>query len=508
MMSPRHRRLGSSLAAGVAAAALIVGAHSPATAAQTSPPFDEPIQMTPDLQAYLQKVVQAWPGIVGASGTSVAVVTPAADGRTPVTTYFTAGQTLQEATPEFTPESISSATRFELGSETKSFTADLLAAMVDAGTVSLSDPVQMYAPAGTVVPVYNGDEGNPITLGDLVTHTAALPDLPANFYAACPQDPGSEVHPKCDNPRPHYTRQLLWEAIDTQTLPWEPGTRFSYSNLGFALLGAILSDTMHPPIDDAPPAFQQALDETFLDALSMDSTFVERGFPGAPFAHPEFAIGGLSWLWDNDNAFTGGGGLVSRADDMSTWVRSHLGYDMGTDAQGVESMKRTLDQVTQVAWWCQDGDPSTCEQPEGGVRVGMAWELHGPAKWNVGADFAFKNGGTAGSASDTALVRDRGVGVTALWNRARGDGTRNAELSPLLLSIIIEYAARSGVAPGPSASPAPSSGALENPGSPTEGQSLAKTGLNTSGILASALGAGALGTLCISWMVRRRRDAS
>ena len=69
---------------------------------------------------------------------------------------------------------------FAIGSNTKVFTAILLADMVEDGLIQLDDPIQKYLPSNVTVPQYKGHE---ITVGDLATHTSGLPEFPPNY---CP----------------------------------------------------------------------------------------------------------------------------------------------------------------------------------------------------------------------------------------------------------------------------------------------------------------------------------
>ncbi len=64
-----------------------------------------------------------------------------------------------------------------LCSLTKIMTTDLLVKLVAEGRVSLSDPLQKFAPRNVTVPdrTVRGLSGRPITLRDLATHTAGLP---------------------------------------------------------------------------------------------------------------------------------------------------------------------------------------------------------------------------------------------------------------------------------------------------------------------------------------------
>jgi serine-type D-Ala-D-Ala carboxypeptidase/endopeptidase len=64
-----------------------------------------------------------------------------------------------------------------LCSLSKIMTTDLLVKLVADGHVSLSDPLQKFAPHDVTVPVrtVRGLSGRPITLQDLATHTSGLP---------------------------------------------------------------------------------------------------------------------------------------------------------------------------------------------------------------------------------------------------------------------------------------------------------------------------------------------
>lgn len=76
-------------------------------------------------------------------------------------------------------------TFFEVGSETKVFTALLLADIVERGEVALDDAVGKYLPANVKMPERNGRS---ITLVDLAMHTSGLPPLPQNLS---PRDHGN-----------------------------------------------------------------------------------------------------------------------------------------------------------------------------------------------------------------------------------------------------------------------------------------------------------------------------
>jgi CubicO group peptidase (beta-lactamase class C family) len=115
---------------------------------------------------------------------------------------------------------------YRIGSITKMFTAVMLEQLVEAKKVHLSDPVEKYFPEIKLVQDRFPD-APPITFIQLATHTAGLgrePDDTATYVTGAVKD---------------------WEKTLIAALPHthyilEPGTRFSYSNIGFAILGAAL----------------------------------------------------------------------------------------------------------------------------------------------------------------------------------------------------------------------------------------------------------------------------
>ncbi len=121
-------------------------------------------------------------------------------------------------------------TVFEIGSITKIFTALLLSDMVEHDEVSLNDPIGNYLPAGVKVPQRNGRE---ITLADLATHTSGLPFFPTDIPVSS-VDKAIPVVAK-------YSVPQLYEFLSKYELPRDAGSKWEYSNLGFALLGLALS---------------------------------------------------------------------------------------------------------------------------------------------------------------------------------------------------------------------------------------------------------------------------
>jgi CubicO group peptidase (beta-lactamase class C family) len=124
-------------------------------------------------------------------------------------------------------------TIYRIGSITKMFTAVMLEQLVDAGKVHFTDPVDRYFPEIDTV------QGKfpwapPVTFFELATHTSGMgrePDNTAEYVKGAVAD---------------------WEKTLIAALPhthfiFEPGTHFSYSNIGYATLGAALARVAGEP---------------------------------------------------------------------------------------------------------------------------------------------------------------------------------------------------------------------------------------------------------------------
>lgn len=135
-------------------------------------------------------------------------------------------------------------TVFGIGSITKSFTCLAIMQLREQGKLSIHDPVVKYLPEfRTNTPAYTCQ----ITIHHLMTHTsglAPLPNLYRALYHSIKDDPAArERLEKRQGPMaPIETYGQLMEAIAESEIPMlgAPGSHFSYSNDGYALLGAVI----------------------------------------------------------------------------------------------------------------------------------------------------------------------------------------------------------------------------------------------------------------------------
>ncbi|CAN5794050.1 hypothetical protein BH11GEM1_BH11GEM1_28910 [soil metagenome] len=124
-------------------------------------------------------------------------------------------------------------TVYRIGSITKPFTAVMLMQLVAAGRVQWSDPVERYLPEVKQIAA-RPPGASPFSLLQLATMTAGLAREP------------DEAGPFWTGPVSTWEMQLLAALPHTNHISL-PGTEYSYSNIGYAILGAALGRVAGQP---------------------------------------------------------------------------------------------------------------------------------------------------------------------------------------------------------------------------------------------------------------------
>lgn len=305
-----------------------------------------------------------------AKGVAIAIVKPGLGPDLSTTTTYYYGEA-----DAATHRLVGPNTQFEIASETKTFTGALLAQALALGLVHIDDPVSNWVPPGTTVPSLGGQV---ITLRDLVTHRSGLTDDPWNLTGP--------------DAKAHYDAEKLWTGVNGANLEFTPGEGWLYSDFAFGLLGTVLANIFMP--NQAQPPFAQVVAQNLTGPLGMGSTVVELPTPNRAVGYD---ANGPAPYWNNTAALAGGGGLISTADDMATWVRTTLGI-------GLNPLARLL--PTELDYLAPGKTAFT---------MGMAWQLF-PHADGFPLPYAWKNGGSTGFSSATFLVPEKNWAVTILAN--------------------------------------------------------------------------------------------
>ncbi|MEZ4587981.1 MAG: serine hydrolase domain-containing protein [Gemmatimonadales bacterium] len=113
-------------------------------------------------------------------------------------------------------------TKFNLGSMNKMFTSVAIAQLAEAGKLRLDDPLSKYVPDFP-----NPEAAAKIKIEHLLTHTSGL----GSYF--------NEEFSRSSRARFRTVDQML-ELAKNETLAFEPGTRWSYSNTGMLVLGKVI----------------------------------------------------------------------------------------------------------------------------------------------------------------------------------------------------------------------------------------------------------------------------
>ena len=138
-------------------------------------------------------------------------------------------------------------TRFRLGSITKQFTSMLTLQLVEQGRIRLDAKISDY------LPDYRKDTGEKVTIHHLLTHTSGIPSYTGQpgFFENVSRNP--------------YKVADFVKKYASGDLEFEPGSKYSYNNSGYFLLGAIIERVTGKP-------YEQVLKENILDPAGMKNT--------------------------------------------------------------------------------------------------------------------------------------------------------------------------------------------------------------------------------------------
>jgi len=193
--------------------------------------------------------------------------------------------------------------QFHIASMTKSFTAMAILKLRDEGKLSLLDQVSKYIPELANLRYLTRD-APPINVKNLLTMTSGFP----------------EDNPWADRQLEDSDEELMSFLKDGISFSAIPSQLFEYSNLGYALLGTIVSRV-------SGITYQQYITDQILKPLGMTNTYWEY----SEVPDNELAQG---YRWEDEKwkeepmlhtgAFGAIGGLITSMSDFSKYVALHL----------------------------------------------------------------------------------------------------------------------------------------------------------------------------------------
>ena len=148
---------------------------------------------------------------------------------------------------------VTSSSLFRIASMSKSFTAMAILKLRDEGKLNLDDPAYLYIPELKNLKYPTADAPH-ITIRHLLTHGAGFP----------------EDNPWGDRQLADTDKELMEFLINKSSFSNPPGIAYEYSNLGFALLGKIITKV-------SGKRYQDYIKKNIWEPLGMKTTTYEYG---------------------------------------------------------------------------------------------------------------------------------------------------------------------------------------------------------------------------------------
>ena len=279
-------------------------------------------------------------------------------------------------------------TIFQIGSNTKVFTATLIMQLVDEGKVDLDAPARKYVPELKLADQKTADR---ITVRQLITHTSGIDA--ADYFD--------------DFGLGDESLEKFVASLADKTFNFQPGDMWSYNNTAFSLAGRVIENVTGQP-------FRTAFHERLLDKLGMKLTTVRI----QDMLRRNAAVGHVQPPGANEPVVTpqpllpvatapAGSLTASNCKEMFTFVRMHLNNGKGPDGKHVLSAESA----------------KAMQQPQAklpasslGESMGLGWII---GNWD-GEKVIGHGGGTIGQYSFLQVLPERKFGVLLLTNAPGG----------------------------------------------------------------------------------------
>jgi CubicO group peptidase (beta-lactamase class C family) len=231
-------------------------------------------------------------------------------------------------------------TKFRLGSITKQFTSMVVLQLVEQGKIKLDAKLSDY------LTDYRKDTGQKITIHHLLTHTSGIPS-----YTNAPKFME-------DVSRNQYKVGDFVTKFASGDLEFEPGTRYSYNNSGYFLLGAIIEKV-------TGKTYEQVLKENIFDPLGMKNTGYDHHDTLLPKRAAGYSLtpnGYTNAGYMDMSVPYAAGSLYSTVDDLYLWDQA-LYTDKLITAESKALMFKPFLQNYAYGWGVRDASFKFNDQP-------------------------------------------------------------------------------------------------------------------------------------------------
>jgi CubicO group peptidase (beta-lactamase class C family) len=288
---------------------------------------------------------------------------------------------------------------FRIASMTKSFTAMAIMILHEKQLLSLDGRVETIMPEFKSMQ-YLTKDARPITIRQLLTMTAGFP----------------EDNPWGDRQLNDTDKELSDFLRQGVAFSNNPGQAFEYSNLGYAVLGQIITKVSGMP-------YEKFIDANIIKPLGMNDTRWEYSE-----VKPETLAHGYRWeegQWKEEpmlhhGAYGAMGGLITSIEDFAKYVSLHLLAYPASDApekgplsrHSIREMHRP--NMPFLFPDAKSASGEACPIMSGyGFGLGFRQDCKGVKRISHG-------GGLPGFGSDWRFYPDYGIGIISFANRTYG----------------------------------------------------------------------------------------
>ncbi|MES2125800.1 MAG: serine hydrolase domain-containing protein [Pseudomonadota bacterium] len=284
------------------------------------------------------------------------------------------------------------ATRFRIASMSKSFVAMAALRLRDEGKLRLDDPVARYLPELSTLRLPTSDSPT-LTIRHLMSMSTGLPQ----------DDPWG------DRQMEMQEAELARFVAGGLSFSNAPGSYYEYSNLGYVMLGRIVTKV-------AGMRFQDYVTQHIFQPLGMKDTTWEYASVPADQLALGYRWTGQGWEVEpmlHDGAAAAMGGVLTTLDDFARYVAFHLNAWPARDGADTGPVRRATVREMQLPKMLAGSTPTA--GLTNFYSFGMRSSVNAKGMFDVG-----HSGGLPGFGSQYRLAPEQGIGIIAFSNLRYG----------------------------------------------------------------------------------------
>ncbi len=346
-----------------------------------------------DYDAFLSSLFEEY----GVPGAAVGVVK---DGRLIYARGFGVADTL-------TGEPVQPDARFRIASVSKPITAVSVLRLVEDGLLGLDDPAFAYLPD---LPPPPGQADDPrlatVTIRDLLQHSAGWDRVATGFD---PVMHSVAIANLMGVPAPADTETII-RFMRGRALDFTPGTRFAYSNLGYAVLGAIIERVTRQPYEAYA---RSVLSQAGVSSMELGRSLLENRLPGEARYHSFDGLSAPSVFPPHATVPLPYGGYHMEAfDAFGAWVGSTV--DLLRFLTAVDGRTPRPDILTAASIQAMTARPAVPTWATTPYWVGLGWFVDTSGTW-------WHDGELDGATAFLLRKESEGLAWVVLCNTRRDD---------------------------------------------------------------------------------------